>query len=317
MFMARGEYQPVYEPTDDELEAAIDAIAAPGFVPAYVHTKHGAARFLHLYAHFTLRWLAFEFLMRWQRNPLGWRYLMTRYPICGNRVRLRDWQTMSCADPNWRAIFDGIPERRRVFLGLQATPEASVDYWVKPLDLIQHEAFFVRAAEALSAAGYRVFIKDHPSQFGFRRIEHLRRLIAIPDVVMVPSEIPARALIDHCHATVTLTGTVGFQAAVAGRGAAVAVDAYYSSPGNFIELGSLRDLDRLATAFDELERPADLRDTQRCIVRHLLRASVPGALHWVKWKPGSEPRRPVAPLIQSLNRYMPLFLPGGSLGLRT
>jgi hypothetical protein len=135
-------------------------------------------------------------------------------------------------------------------------------------------------------------------------------------VVVVPSEVPARTLIDHCHATVTLTGTVGFQSALAGRGAAVAVDTYYVSPGHFIQLRGMQDLDSLASALDTLEPPADLRDAQRRIVRHVLRASVPGMLDWLKWSPVSEAARPTAPLIESLNQYMPLFLPHGPLGWR-
>jgi hypothetical protein len=313
MFMAKGEYLPVRVPTDEEVDRAIDAMTAPGFVPSYVQSKHGWRHFARLYAHFTARWLAFEVLQRVERNPLEHRYRAPRYPACGYRVRLRDWEVMRHVDRDWRASFDVTPPHRRVFLGLQVTPEAAIDYWIKPLDLIAYERNFEDAASALTRGGYRVFVKDHPSQFGFRRIEHIRRLTAIPGVTLVPSEVPAATLIAETHATVTLTGTVGLQAVLAGRTGAVAADTYYATEGAFVLLRDAADIQTLPQRLDAVTPRPNLKEVQRLVMRRLLCASVPGALHWLKWSPQAGGLTKVAQLKESLNRYAPLFLPGGAL----
>jgi hypothetical protein len=315
MFMAKGEHLPVRQPSDDDVDRAIALMTAPGFVPSYVQSRYGWRHFARLYSHFTLRWLAFEVLQRVERNPLEHRLLSARYPECGYRVRLRDWQVMAHVDQNWRATFDATPPAQRVFLGLQVTPEAAIEYWIQSLDLIDYERSFEEAARALTRGGYKVFVKDHPSQFAFRRIEHIRRLTAIPGVTLVPSAVPATALLAECHATVTLTGTVGLQSVLAGRVAAVAADTYYASEEHFVLTRSARELESLPARLSAMPRERDLKSVQRSVMRRLLRASVPGSLQWLKWAPTNDGLAKVAPLVESLNRYAPMFLPGGPLAI--
>jgi hypothetical protein len=315
MFMAKGEYLPLREADDTEVDDAIGRMTAPGFVPSYVQAKYGWRRFARLYAHFTLRWLAFEFLLRFERNPLEHRLLSARYPACGYRVRLRDWGVMRLVDHDWRRTFDDTPHERRVFLGLQVRPEAAIDYWVNALDMIDDERHFEAAARVLTERGYRIFVKDHPSQFGFRRIEHVRRLKALPGVTIVPPEVPGAVLVNACRATVTLTGTVGLQAVLAGNAAAVAVDTYYATD-DFVLIRRASDLDRLPATLDAWQHNGDLHEVQRRVMKRLMRASVPGFLNWLKWTPMNDRTALVGTTIDSLNRYAPMLVPDGPLGHR-
>jgi hypothetical protein len=307
MFMAKGEYLPVREPSDDEVDSSVAPFVAADFLPSYLPARpaYGAMRFAQLYAHFTLRWLAFELIKRWERNPLDFRYHSASNTACGYRVRLRDWRVMRYVDRDWRTAFEATPESRRVFLGLQVTPEAAIEYWVNDLGLIDYDTFFERAAAVLTAAGYKVFVKDHPNQFGFRTLEHIQRLTAIPGVTLVPYEVPARVLIDGCRATVTLTGTVGFEAAMSGRCAVVAEQAYYVADGYFSVLRTAADIDRLPEMVEAFVPPRDLGAARRQMMRHLLRSCVPGALRWVKWSPRLRHESGIDALIESLNRYVP------------
>ena len=72
----------------------------------------------------------------------------------------------TCALPIWGARLAEVPRERRVFLGLQLFPEASMDYWLKSPDMLAHDDVLVRYCEVLGAAGYRIFVKDHPLKFG-------------------------------------------------------------------------------------------------------------------------------------------------------
>ena len=53
--------------------------------------------------------------------------------------------------------------------GLQLFPEASIDYWLRNVELIDHDNLVVDAARSFSEQGFLVLVKDHPSQFGFRQ----------------------------------------------------------------------------------------------------------------------------------------------------
>lgn len=311
MFMAKGEYLPVREPSEAEIEDAVKTVTDPKFRPTYLPkiARHSLARFLTLYARFTARWLVFEVLQKLERNPLDFRYRSTRRTEPGFRVRLKDWGTMKYLDPSWEQALEDAPFDRRVFLALAVTPEAAIDYWVDDLGLIQHEALFERAARAFTAAGFRVFVKDHPSQFGFRRVEQVQRLAEIAGVTIVPYEVRGETMIDRCKTTFTLTGTVGFQAALAGRCAIAAATAYYICDGYYTVLKTPDDIDRLPDLVDAFVPPVDLAAARRALMLLLLRASMPGKLTWLKWSarvPGAVDA--TRPLLRSLNEYLPQLL---------
>jgi hypothetical protein len=310
MFMAKGEHNPLREPTEAEVDAAVAEIVAPQWIPSYL--AHGVAydlpRFLKLYAKFNARWLAFELLRRWENNPLDYRYLATWTEGAGFRIRLKDWSVMRYLDPKWRERFEAAPLEKRVFLGLQVNPEAAIEYWVKNTDFIKYEDVFVRAATVLGAAGYSVFVKDHPSQFGFRQVELIERLAACPNVSIVPYDVPGQYLVQNCHATFTYTGTVGFQAAMAGRCAVVAEGTYYVTGESFIQLRSPEDVDALPARLAAFTNPnPDAR--RRELARHMLRASALGRHTWRGFDPQSAAMvADAASLVQTLNTHLPAFV---------
>ncbi len=257
MFTVKGEYLPVREPSDDEVDRTIDQIVSPAFRPDYlpVRPRYDWRRFARIYAHFTLRWLAFEVLRRREHTPLDFRYRSACSIAPGYRVRLRDWAVMSHLDSGWEAKLDAVPFARRVFLGLPVTPEAAIIYWVQQLDLIDEDVVFERAVHVLVAAGYHIFVKDHPNQFAFRKREFVERLARIPGVTFVPYEVSAKTLIDRCKTTITLTGTVGFEAALAGRCAVVAASAVLRRRPVLRDAGLIRG-DRRAASDDRAFRDA-------------------------------------------------------------
>jgi hypothetical protein len=70
MFMARGEYRPVHEPTEHQIDEAISIITASQFLPSYVpsRARYSRSRFAQLYAYFLARWAVFEVLRWWRRT---------------------------------------------------------------------------------------------------------------------------------------------------------------------------------------------------------------------------------------------------------
>jgi hypothetical protein len=308
MFMSRGQYLPIREPSDEEIDEAVSALVQPQFVPSYVtRQRFGFAQFLKIYAHFTMRWLVFEVLRLARRVPYDYRYLASRSPSSGFRVRLKDWSVMGRVDRNWRVAFDATPIERRVFLALSVNPEAAIEYWVREISLVDYAAVLNRVAERFAEAGFHLYVKDHPSQFGFRQIELIERLLKHRAVTFLPYDVAGQWLVANCGTTFTWTGTVGIQAALAGNRAVVESDVYYRVDDIFVTYRSMDDVDDLPTRVAAYSPPLPLDVTRRVLARHVLRAAAPGAyMSWRGFKPG-DPKsiERARSLVRSLNAYLP------------
>ena len=311
MFMARGEYIPVREPTDAEIDDAVAALAQPEFVPDYARAQRfGIARFLALYLRFTARWAVFEAARLIRRRPYDYRYLTARSPASGFRVRLRDWGITRYFRDDWRQRLDETPFERRVFIALSVNPEAAIEYWLHDRAMVDYASVLERLARVLGAAGFGLFVKDHPNQFGFRQVELYSALARFPAVTFVPYDVPGQWLIDRCRATFTWTGTVGLQAAMAGRSAIIDASAYYFVRELFIALSRPEDIDDLPARLEKFIPPLLVEGARRALARHFLRSSVPGSyLSWRRFSADDpEAVEHAETLVVSLNRYLPAIL---------
>jgi hypothetical protein len=304
MFMSRGEYTPVREPSEAEIEAAVATLIEPTFAPTYVtRRRFGLTEFLRAYARLTTRWLVFEALRHIRRRPYDFRYLSAR----GFRVRLRDWGLMGYFRRDWRKVLEQTPFERRVFIGLSVNPEAAIEYWVSNLDLVDYRAVLQKLVNVLSAAGYRVFVKDHPTQFALRQVEVFSEIAEHQAVTFVPYNVPGQWLVEQCATTFTWTGTVGLQAAMAGRCAVVEANAYYAVDGLFVPVRGPEDLEELPHRLERFTPDLPLAEARIALARHLLRSSVPGNfLSYQAFSLGdSRSVRATEAFVASLNKYLP------------
>lgn len=248
-------------------------IADPLFTPSYVSKKavYSLGKWLAVFGRFRLRAWVFKALSFWFRDPLNLHYLDAQ-SFLGHKPALADHRILGLVDVEWEAKVAAFPREKRVFLPLQLFPEASIDYWVEDLGLVDYEAMLIEATRALSDAGYQVIVKDHPLQFGFRQTGLIRALKAIANVVMVPYEVSGNRLTDLVDTTFNLTGTLGLQSAMLGRKSIVAKN-YYTVPGDFIEIGGRPEVGRLAAKIEATSLPEDLKARQTRIVAWLMRGS--------------------------------------------
>ena len=157
-------------------------------------------------------------------------------------------------------------------MGLQLFPEASIDYWINDLDLVQYEDSLVEAAKHFSNAGFQVLVKDHPLQFGFRQVGFLEQLLAIPNVILLPYEVSGTEVLNKVGTNFTFTGTLGLQAALQGI-TSVVVKNYFSTKTEFIEFNTREDLKDLPARVMTAKSRASLEDGQHNIVANLLRGT--------------------------------------------
>lgn len=310
MFMRRG--QPVWlrEPAADDVEAAVQLLCKADFSPTYVRNlkKFSASRFWQVYGYYALRgafFNAWRFLKRDRYNV----HYMDALKRLKHKVAFADVAALGLLDSNWESRLAEVPRKRRVFLGLQLFPEASMDYWLKSQAMLAHDDVLVRYCEVLGGAGYRIFVKDHPLQFGFRQRGLLVRLSKLAGVTLVPYDVPANLLIEKCAVSVTFTGTIGFQAALAGL-CSVATDPYYATEKHFLHIRNVEEIGSLAEQLANWRPPDDIAATRREIMRHLASISIEGDYFgWRNFDPEDQAARAaVEPLARSLNAYLPKFL---------
>jgi hypothetical protein len=310
MLMRRG--QPVWlrEPSDHDVDAAVRVLCEADFAPAYVRNakKFSTGQFWRVFGYFALRGAYFNALRFLRRDPFNSHYIDALKRL-KHKVRAGDVAALKLLDRNWEARLGDVPRERRVFLGLQLFPEASMDYWLKSHDMLAHDDVVVRYCEVLGEAGYLTFVKDHPLQFGFRQRELFERLSKLPYVTLVPYEVPAGFLIEQCSISVTFTGTVGFQAALSGL-CSVVTEPYYATEQHFLHIRSFEEIGSLVDRLKQWRPPDDMVAARRDIVRHMAAISVEGDYFtWQKFDSEKQAARDaVEPLARSLNAYLPRFL---------
>lgn len=277
MLMHRGKLLDVSPvPEDHVLDALVAAIANPAFTPSYVQkaTRFTVRRWIKTFGYFRLRGWVFKAISWAKRDPRSLHYLDAQ-SFLAHKPRWRDLRTLGLVDWNWRDSLSRFPQSRRVFFGLQLFPEASIDYWLGNIRLLDYENLMVRAARAFSAAGYLVLVKDHPSQFGFRQHELIDRLKAVPNTLFLPYEVSGNEVVSLVDVNFTLTGTLGLQSALLGRSSVVA-PAYYVTPGEFVEFQDPSDVDDLPTRVAAWRPERDLASRQRRMLSHLMQGSFEG-----------------------------------------
>ena len=274
MLLSRGALLQVATlPEPEQVQATVREVANPTFVPSYVQmkSKYTKAKFVRTLGYFRARAVAFKLISWAKRDPLNLHYLDAQ-PFLGHKCRWRDIRVVDLCDAGWRAKADAFPRERRVMFGLQLFPEASIDYWLRNVELIDHENLVVDAARSFSGQGFVVLVKDHPSQFGFRQTGFLDRLLALPNVVMVPYDVSGNELLALSGTSFTCTGTLGLQAALAGL-TSVVTESYYAAEPDFVMLRERQDVIDIAARARE-HRFADPVETRReRIIAHLLRGS--------------------------------------------
>ncbi|HYC71311.1 MAG TPA: hypothetical protein VEB66_08905 [Opitutaceae bacterium] len=311
-FTARGRPIQIRNPAADEVERRLAELNRPEYLaPAVSREKRYSRREVARQVfYYWLRDVAVT-LDGWRRGDrLSYRHLYQHRHFGPTRFRWQNYAVRDRFAADWRERSAAFPPEKRVFVALQVNPESTIDYYVDELELIDYQAVAGRLVRTLSAAGYFVLIKDHPNMFGRRRPDFFDPLLAQPNTCLVPTWESSVQLIDYCHTTFTWTGTIGLQAALKGRCSIVVQPIYYTAD-RFLKINRLADIDALPARIAAWRPPAQLDAANRALVAHLLRACAPGHYGHLAFDP-REPAKVhrLAPLLQSLNTYLPRILAG-------
>jgi len=305
MLMYRGQLiKTSAPPADETLQEHIRTIANPEFTPSYVQksARFSTLRWARIFAYFKVRGWGFKLISWLKRDPRGLHYLDAQ-SFLAHKPRLRDLCTLKLIDWNWRERVENFPKSRRVFFGLQLFPEASIDYWLDNVELIDYENLIVQAVAAFSAKGYLILVKDHPLQFGFRQHELIDRLKAIPNAVFLPYEVSGNEAISLVDTNFTMTGTLGLQAALLGL-KSVVNPTYYATEGDFIFFNDPSDIGEIPSRCAEWHSRRDLSARQRNIISGLLEGSFSGDFFSLRGFQRSNPPAGAQELARNLGKQL-------------
>ncbi len=261
---------------DSPLEVVDDYVARLtkiSFAPAYVQgiSNFSLLRFLKIFLYYRLRGVAFKLISFLKRDRLNLHYLDSQ-AFLEHKVTLRDSSVLRLIDYDWREKQANFGSAKTVLFGLTVFPEASIDYWVKQLDLIKYEDMMLEAAQVFSRAGYLVLIKDHPQQFGFRKKAFIEQLVKLENVIFLPYEVLANEALTVCDINFTCTGTLGLQSALIGKTSMV-IKNYYSLSGDFVHYADRSGIAKLPLRVSGIISGEKLKLRQRRIVSNLLKGS--------------------------------------------
>jgi hypothetical protein len=303
---ARGEFNWICKPSNSEIESALQEILEPNFSPSInKKAKYNLCGFIDTQVRWNLRWLWFDFLRVTQNDFLQPEYMMTPKPGDDYYISLSDWHKIEKSiDRDWRNRILSSNFSKRVFIGLQYTPECTTDYWVNDLDMANWINSLEAIVKILSTHQYTIFVKDHPMMYGLRKSDVFESLKKYKNVCFVPYEVRSQELIELCKTVFTWTGTIAVQAALMKR-CPVIVNSYYANEKDFVSLPTVKAIDLLPSYIEGFLLPDNIDEVGYRIAKKICQCTVPGQIQLTGFSLKNEDHRIGANfLVDSLNKNL-------------
>ena len=211
----QGAYQEIRSVSPEEVGQLRRSLLADEYAPPYANKSKllWASGALRSYLAHRRRSTVHRVKRAFEPAAESWRYYDHSWRCTAQVRKMPDLCYPIFEHRGWRRRC--VTGRPCIFLPLQFTPEATVDYWV-PLDCVDIEAAAEQIVASLATRA-TVFVKEHPAMRGRRSLDFYRRLRMHSHVCVVPAEVPAREVIPMADVVVTWSGSVGIEAMLAGK----------------------------------------------------------------------------------------------------
>lgn len=152
------------------------------------------------------------------------------------------------------------------FYPMHLEPEAVVLYWAD--GIYANQVKLIENIAGQLPPHVFLYVKDHPHLYGYRDVEDYRRIQAIPNVKLLPPNIPGKQVIKDCKGVITLNGTAGLEALLMNKDVITFGSAFYgfSNRVNFIK--NIRDLREVLYNLKDKVRQDDT-DLYRFVLAYL------------------------------------------------
>jgi len=169
---------------------------------------------------------------------------------------------------------DDIPESREIVLyPLHQEPEATLNYMS---EFMANQVATIENILKCLGPHQTLVVKEHPVDKGSLLRPKFRDLRARhSSLAYLPAEVHSREVLARCERVVTLTSSVGWEAACLGKSVCVMGEIFWDSVPGVTRIGSWRELrEAMRTPLAEMERVAP--EDARAFVAGLVELSLPG-----------------------------------------
>ena len=177
---------------------------------------------------------------------------------------------------NWKTSID--KEKKTIFFPLQHFPEATIDYWVDDLRLINYTNFVTMVLSKLSSE-FNVLVKEHPGVWGYRKPNFYKSIVSSnKSLIVVPTEELSNNCIDISDAVFVLTGSIGFEAALRNKLVLTLTDSYYlaSCKELIYRLPWDFTLEEIKLLIDKTQQYVMTEKKRHSMVKYILNGCQPG-----------------------------------------
>ena len=114
-----------------------------------------------------------------------------------------------------RSLRDGYIDEHRlasteyVFYPLHKEPEVTLLVYGRPF---MNQIEVIRNTARSLPVGMKLIVKEHPASVGYRPLSYYKKILAIPNVLMAPPEMPSRILVQNSRMVTIVSGSVGLEA---------------------------------------------------------------------------------------------------------
>ena len=278
MFLERG--QAIEIPTaikkNVSYEEAYNTLVSKNYKPSYVKkNKYNLLKWFKVFFWQYARDIAFKFIMLIENDRKSLHYLDSQMYLA-HKVNISDVSIKKYQDKNYFEFMMKSPKSRNVIVALQLYPEASIDYWVKNLEIVKYEKFMLKIFKEMSSRGFNIFLKDHPLQFGFRQIKFIRESKKIKILYYLPYDSDINIMMKYCSTSLTTTGTIGLQACLNGLNSIV-TNSYYSNSSDFYVYNNIDDIKNILDKIvNKSNLKIDLKKERERIIKHIYNISFYG-----------------------------------------
>jgi hypothetical protein len=187
-----------------------------------------------------------------------------------------------------------------VYFPLHLEPEMAMlvlaPRWTNQINLIK------QIAESLPFS-FKLYVKEHPAMVGYRTRAYYRKLKKIPNVRLIHPNHDPHAIIKDARLIATITGTVGWEAALLGKPVITFGNVYYNSLSTVSKCTDIEALPMLIK--ERLAHFVPNDEELVCFIAALLENSEDIHLHelWEKGLEIEEERAAISGFCELLMRY--------------
>lgn len=178
---------------------------------------------------------------------------------------------------NYKKYIDSIKNLKNnnyFIFPLHLQPEASTSgqatYFSDLLSTIKYLAFALPYP-------YILAVKEHPSALGTRAIKFYKELKKIPNVVLLGPYENNKKLIENSKGVITLTSTLGLEAALIGKLVLVLGEVFYQYHPNCVKVDSFKDIPDIINSESSISQKLELENINSRFWKIYQTISIPGS----------------------------------------